>query len=578
MIESHSMEENPIALTTPRNTVELHFPDGRVITGPRGSSLEKFLSILPDEEASTIVGAIVNNALRELTYSVDIDSRVEMIHTDSEDGARIYRRSLTFLLEVAFERIYPGMELRIDHSVSSGGFFCQIAGCPQFGENDLERLRVEMNDLIQRDIPFIRNTVPLQEAIDYFSSQGEDEKVKLIRYRQKDTMVLYSLLGHRDYHHGYMVPSTRYLKVYALSVMGDGFVLNYPRRFAPNEIQPLPDSPKLLNTFRLYGNWLDRLGINNVAALNDSIAAGRIREVILISEALHEQRIAEIAKQISENIERIQVVLISGPSSSGKTTFSKRLSVQLLSQGVSPFPLEMDNYFVDRDKTPRSKNGELDYEALQALNLPLLNQHVAELVKGNEVQLPHYDFKKGKSGAGEKARLQPGQLLILEGIHGLNPELLPGFPSERAYRVYVSALTQLNLDKHNRISTTDTRLMRRIVRDAAERGYSAWQTLQRWDSVRAGEKTHIFPYQENADTMFNSALVYELSALKPVVEPLLRQVPYGTKEYIEAKRLLAFLEWFLPITSDMIPDNSILREFLGGSILKDFQVWHNGKE
>jgi uridine kinase len=572
------MEENPIALTTPRNTVELHFPDGRVITGPRGSSLEKFLSILPDEEASTIVGAIVNNALRELTYSVDIDSRVEMIHTDSEDGARIYRRSLTFLLEVAFERIYPGMELRIDHSVSSGGFFCQIAGCPQFGENDLERLRVEMNDLIQRDIPFIRNTVPLQEAIDYFSSQGEDEKVKLIRYRQKDTMVLYSLLGHRDYHHGYMVPSTRYLKVYALSVMGDGFVLNYPRRFAPNEIQPLPDSPKLLNTFRLYGNWLDRLGINNVAALNDSIAAGRIREVILISEALHEQRIAEIAKQISENIERIQVVLISGPSSSGKTTFSKRLSVQLLSQGVSPFPLEMDNYFVDRDKTPRSKNGELDYEALQALNLPLLNQHVAELVKGNEVQLPHYDFKKGKSGAGEKARLQPGQLLILEGIHGLNPELLPGFPSERAYRVYVSALTQLNLDKHNRISTTDTRLMRRIVRDAAERGYSAWQTLQRWDSVRAGEKTHIFPYQENADTMFNSALVYELSALKPVVEPLLRQVPYGTKEYIEAKRLLAFLEWFLPITSDMIPDNSILREFLGGSILKDFQVWHNGKE
>ncbi len=578
MIESHSMEENPIALTTPRNTVELHFPDGRVITGPRGSSLEKFLSILPDEEASTIVGAIVNNALRELTYSVDIDSRVEMIHTDSEDGARIYRRSLTFLLEVAFERIYPGMELRIDHSVSSGGFFCQVAGCPQFGENDLERLRVEMNDLIQRDIPFIRNTVPLQEAIDYFSSQGEDEKVKLIRYRQKDTMVLYSLLGHRDYHHGYMVPSTRYLKVYALSVMGDGFVLNYPRRFAPNEIQPLPDSPKLLNTFRLYGNWLDRLGINNVAALNDSIAAGRIREVILISEALHEQRIAEIAKQISENIERIQVVLISGPSSSGKTTFSKRLSVQLLSQGVSPFPLEMDNYFVDRDKTPRSKNGELDYEALQALNLPLLNQHVAELVKGNEVQLPHYDFKKGKSGAGEKARLQPGQLLILEGIHGLNPELLPGFPSERAYRVYVSALTQLNLDKHNRISTTDTRLMRRIVRDAAERGYSAWQTLQRWDSVRAGEKTHIFPYQENADTMFNSALVYELSALKPVVEPLLRQVPYGTKEYIEAKRLLAFLEWFLPITSDMIPDNSILREFLGGSILKDFQVWHNGKE
>jgi len=577
MIESQFMEENSFALTSPRKTVELHLSDGRVITGTRGSHLEKFIAILPDDEAATIVGAVVNNALRELTYSVDIDSRVEMVHTDSEDGARIYRRSLTFLLEVAFERIYPGVELRIDHSVSSGGFFCQVAGSPIFGENELERLRVEMNALVERDIPFIRSQVPLQEAVDYFNSQGEVEKVKLIQYRGKDTMVLYSLLGHRDYHHGYMVPSTRYLKVFALSVMGDGFVLNYPRRFAPNEIQPLPDSPKLLNTFRLYGNWLDRLGINNVAALNDSIAAGRIREVILISEALHEQRIAEIAKQISENIEKIQVVLISGPSSSGKTTFSKRLSVQLLSQGVSPFPLEMDNYFVDRDKTPRSKNGELDYEALQALNLPLLNQHVSALVNGSEVQLPHYDFKKGKSGAGEKACLQPDQLLILEGIHGLNPDLLPGFPSDRAYRVYVSALTQLNLDKHNRISTTDTRLMRRIVRDAAERGYSARQTLQRWDSVRAGEKTHIFPFQENADTMFNSALVYELSALKPVVEPLLRQVPYGTKEYIEAKRLLAFLEWFLPITSDMIPDNSILREFLGGSILKDFHVWHNGK-
>jgi uridine kinase len=571
------MEEKQFALTAPRSTVEINLSDGRVISGLRGSSLEKFISILPEEEKSTIVGAIVNNALRELTYPIDIDSRVELIHTDSEDGARIYRRSLTFLLEVAFERLFPGKDLRVDHSVSSGGFFCQVADWPQFGETELELLRREMEALIQRDIPFIRDEVPLQEAIDYFTNLGEVEKVKLIQYRRKDTMVLYSLLSHRDYHHGYMVPSTRYLKVFALSIMGDGFVLNYPRRFAPNEIQPLPESPKLLNTFRLYGNWLDRLGINNVAALNDSIAAGRIREVILISEALHELRIAEIAKQIAENIEKVQVVLISGPSSSGKTTFSKRLSVQLLSQGVSPFPLEMDNYFVDRDKTPKSKNGELDYEALQALNLNLLNQHVAALARGNEVQLPHYDFKKGKSGPGEKARLQPGQLLILEGIHGLNPDLLPGLASEQTFRVYVSALTQLNLDKHNRISTTDTRLLRRIVRDAAERGYSARQTLQRWDSVRAGEKTHIFPFQDNADTMFNSALVYELSALKPVVEPLLRQVPYGTREYIEAKRLLAFLEWFLPITADMIPDNSILREFLGGSILKDFQVWHNGK-
>ncbi|TLM97655.1 nucleoside kinase, partial [bacterium] len=308
---------------------------------------------------------------------------------------------------------------------------------------------------------------------------------------------------------------------------------------------------------------------------NDAIAAGRTREVILVSEALQEQQIAEIAEQVVDHAQQARIVLIAGPSSSGKTTFSKRLTVQLLAQGLSPYPIELDNYFVDRDQTPVDENGHYDFEALAALNTNLLADHLRRLIAREEVQLPHYNFRTGQSEPGDVVRLRKEQLIILEGIHGLNPNLLPSIPQEKTFRIYISCLTQLNLDRHNRISTTDSRLLRRIVRDARERGYSALQTISRWESVRHGEKTHIFPYQENADAMFNSALVYELSALKLLAEPLLRQVPHGTMEQIEAKRLLAFLEWFQPIPEEIIPDNSILREFIGGSILKEFKLWES---
>jgi len=335
----------------------------------------------------------------------------------------------------------------------------------------------------------------------------------------------------------------------------------------------MPDSPKLLATFRQYGDWLERLGIENTGALNDAIQDGRIREIILISEALHEKKIAEVAQRVADHSETARVVLIAGPSSSGKTTFSKRLTVQLLAQGISPFPLEMDNYFVDREQTPRDAKGEFDFERLEALDFQRMADDLHRMLRGEEVQLPRYNFKTGHSEAGEIVHLKPGQLVILEGIHGLNPRLLPGFPADQTFRIYVSCLTQLNLDRHNRISTTDSRLIRRIVRDARERGYSANQTINRWESVRRGEKLHIFPFQEFADEMFNSALVYELAALKKTAEPLLRQVPFGGEAYIEAKRLLAFLEWFLPIDEELIPDNSIVREFIGGSILKEFKLW-----
>jgi len=565
--------ENVIQVA-PRCQVEIHLPDGRVFSGPRGTSVGAFLACLPEGEQVPIVGAVVNGELKELTFPIMMDARVRPINMSDADGARIYRRSLTFLLSAVFEELFPDTILAVDHSVASGGYFCKVSNHAPFTEAEVAALEKRMRDLIAADLNFERQEVPLSEAVKHFEEIGEEQKVRLLQYRQKPYLVLYSLGKYRDYHHGYMVPSTGYLKWFGLQfIPGFGFVLQYPRRHAPMVLQPLPETSKLLETFQQYGRWLERLGIESVGALNAAIEAGRVREIILVSEALHEQKVADIAGEIVEKSKSAKIVLIAGPSSSGKTTFSKRLSVQLLAQGVSPLPIELDNFFVDRELTPLDENGEFDYESLSALNTRLLNEQLQRLIAGEEVHMPHYNFKKGKSEPGEIVRLGKDQVVILEGIHGMNPQLIPDIPVETTFRVYISALTQLNLDNHNRISTTDTRLLRRIVRDAKERGYSAQQTIQRWESVRRGEKRHIFPYQENANELFNSALVYDLSALKSLAEPLLRQVPYGTPEHIEAKRLLAFLDWFLPVNTDLIPDNSILREFIGGSILQDFKVW-----
>lgn len=565
-----------IKLDKPRETVEVHLPDGRVYSGLRGSPVGEFLKHTEEWQSTHIVGAIVNGELRELTYPIKMDANIAPVDMSDPDGARIYRRSLVFLLSAAFEQVFPDDTLTVDHSVSSGGYYCQVAGQKSLTKEELEALEARMKEMVAQDLPFERDLVPLDEAIEFFRSHGKDDKVQLLKYRQKDNLVLYTLGSFRDYHHGYMVPSTGYLKWFDLTPMGEGFILHYPRRHAPTELLPLPEYSKLLKTFQQYGGWLYRLGIDSVGALNDSIQQDRIREVILVSEALHEQKITEIARQIVERSKEARVVLISGPSSSGKTTFAKRLSVQLLAYGVSPFALEMDNYFVDRELTPRDETGQLDFEALGALDIARLQKDLMDLIEGKEVQLPRFNFLEGRSEPGDVVRLVSDQIIILEGIHGLNPRLLPAFDPAKTFRVYVSCLTQLNLDKHNRISTTDTRLIRRIVRDARERGYSATQTIQRWESVRRGEKRNIFPYQEHADELFNSALVYELSALKPLAEPLLRQVPHGRPEHIEAKRLLAFLEWFLPLDTNLIPDNSILREFINGSILKEFRLWGNG--
>jgi uridine kinase len=564
--------EDEVRFAEPRLSVQIHLPDGRVIEGPRGAQLATLLAPIENPDAPT-VGAILNSELRELTYPVELDGRARPVTMGEADGMRIYRRSLTFLLASAFEELLPGAQLMVDHSVSSGGYYCEVKGRPPLRADELARLEARMRALVEADVPFAKSQTPIEEAVAYFQGKGQGDKARLLAHRRKPHLVLYEMNGLRDYHHGYMVPSTGYLKWFALAETNSGFTLRFPRRHTPTALQAPPDYPKLLATFNEYGDWLETLGISSVGALNDAVAGGRAAQVVLVSEALHERRIAEIAALVAARRDVARLVLISGPSASGKTTFSRRLSIQLLARGISPVPVELDNFFVDRVETPKDETGQYDYEALDALDRRRLNHDLRELIAGKRVRLPHYDFKTGLQEEGEEAALAPGQILILEGIHGLNPDLVPEVSPENTFRIYVSALTQLNLDSYNRVSTTDTRLVRRIVRDAAQRGYSAAETIRRWESVRRGEKRYIFPFQENADVMFNSALVYEGSALAPLAEPLLRQVPFGTEEHVEAKRLLSFLEWFEPLDPELIPDNSILREFLGGAILQKFVPW-----
>ncbi len=557
----------------PRETVQITLPDGRVFEGPPGTRLETFIQAAYPDAEIPIVAAIVDGRLRELTYVPEKDAVVQPVDLTSADGMRIYRRSLLLLLLAAFEDLFPNARLVVEHSLTFGGYYCEVENHPPLSKVDLERLEAHMRDLVAADIPIVEQEVPVDEAIRIFEARGADDKVRLFRFRQKDYVTLYWLDDTVDYLHGYMVPSTRYLRIFGLAPYPPGFVLRFPRRFQPLTLQPVTHLPRLVSVFRKHSRWMELLHVTDVGALNEAIASGRLQDLVLIAEALHEQDIATIAREIARR-KNVRLVLVAGPSSSGKTTFSKRLAIQLLASGLRPFALSMDDYFVNREDTPRDEHGNYDFDSPRALDIDLLNTHLHALLRGEEVQLPRFNFITGRREPGPTVRLYPDQIIIMEGIHGLNPLIAESVPREQSYRVYVSALTVLNLDRHNRISTTDTRLIRRIVRDARERGRNAEGTINMWESVRRAEKRYIFPYQEHADVMFNSALVYEMAILRPLAEPLLLQVEPDTPAYVEARRLISFLRWFLPVDDDgrVVPDNSILREFIGGSIFERFNI------
>lgn len=568
-----------IKVASPRATIQITLPDNLTLEGPVGTTIEDFLAAAEKHQTqpygSPIMGGIVDGRLRELTYPLRRDSFLRPVLLSSSDGARIYRRSLVMLLTTSIMELWPGARVTVSYAVPDGGFFCQLRNRQPFDANELVTLEQHMRGIVAANEPITRRSVTLEEAISHFAQMGEHDKVRLLEQRDREELTLYNLRGRDDYYFGYMVPTAGYLRYFRLSLANDGFILQFPRRDNPTTLGKITAYQQLTRIFHEADDWLKKTGIEDIGQLNQINRDKRLHELILIAEALHEQRIADIARSIRQQHDaaNIRIVLIAGPSSSGKTTFSKRLAIQLLAYGLRPFTLELDNYFVDRDQTPRDAQGNYDFETLQALNLPLFNQHLIHLIKGEEVTLPRFDFISGTSQPGKTVRISHNQIIIIEGIHGLNPDLVPDIPADLIYRVYVSALTQLNIDAHNRIPTTDVRLLRRIVRDARHRGWTATNTLERWESVQRGERNYIFPYQENADSMFNSALVYELAALRPLVEPLLLQVKYGTQPHIEANRLLSFLNWVYPLTPDQeafIPDTSILREFIGGSNLRDY--------
>lgn len=572
------MDQTPdVYLTQLRPTVQARFPDGRVFEGPRGTPIEQFILAADLPKQERVVASLMNGHLRELCFPLQEDADLIPVTTATNDGARIYRRSLSFLMIVAAAEVLPNQVITILHSMPFGGYYCERDDGRRLTDEELRALHQRMRELVEADLPIENIRMPLEEALAFFKQQGDQEKADLFARRRKAYLTLYELNGVRDYFHGFMVPHTRYLDLFDLCHYNSGFILQFPRRSWPHVLQPFEDEPTLAQLFQTYKDWLTIMGVGNVTALNDAIANGRSREVILVAEALHERQLASIARTIANRRPAARLVTISGPTSAGKTTFAKRLALQVMAQGIYPVIISLDDYFVNRQDTPRDANGNYDFESLEAVDVALFQEHMRRLMAGEEVVLPRYNFKTGLREEGSPLQIGKDHAIVVEGIHGLNPRLTANLPASATFRIFISAFTQLNLDKHNRVPTTDTRLLRRIVRDASHRGYSAAQTIARWSSVRRGEKNHIFPYQNTADIFFNSALVYELSALKLLAEPLLLQVESGTTERLESNRLLAFLQWFEPMSPadlQFVASDSLLREFIGGSILETFLPSH----
>ena len=510
------------------------------------------------------VSARVNNKVEGMHYRVYNSKDVEFLDMTTASGSRAYTRTLFFVLCKAVQDIYPATDVVIDIPVSNGFYVDIRLGRPVVDE-DVNIIRCRMQEIIDARMPIRRFTVPTEDAITLFQEKGDVEKVKLLKTSGSIYTTYYKIGEYVDFYYGTLLTNTSGLYLFGLEKYYDGMLLRIPSLKNPDVLGEMTKQDKMFDIFKEHHRWQDILGIRTVGDFNQAIDAGHATDIINISEALQEKKIANIAEDIA-NRQGVKLVLLAGPSSSGKTTSCKRLSIQLAVNGLKPLQISLDDYFVDRDKTPKDDNGEYDFESIYALNLDLLNEQFNALFRGEEVEVPKYDFPSGKSvKSGKKLKMEPNNVLVVEGIHALNPELTAHIPQEQIYRVYASALTTILLDNHNYIPTTDNRLLRRIIRDYKYRGVSAQETIHRWPSVRAGENKWIFPYQENADAMFNTAMLYELSVIKMQAEPLLQQVPENCEEHAEAYRLLKFLKYFKGIPYNNLPPTSLLREFLGGS-------------
>lgn len=514
------------------------------------------------------VSAKVNNKVESLDFRVYYNKDIEFLDITSSSGMRTYVRSLFFILVKAVEELYPQGSISLEHPISKG-YFCKLHIDRTIGLDDVQRIKQKMQEIIAADIPYTRTESHTEEVVRLFEKRGMMDKARLLDTYGQLYSYYYQLGDTVDCYYSSLVPSTGYIRLFDIVKYYDGLLLRIPSRENPTKLEEVVKQEKMLEVFQEYHRWNQILGISTVGDLNVACNEGHATDLINVSEALQEKKIAQIADEITHRAQdgkRVKLVLISGPSSSGKTTFSKRLSIQLMTNGLKPYPISLDDYFVNRNDTPLDENGKHDFESLYAVDLPFFEEQLSTLLNGGEVELPRYNFTTGKREmSGKKLRIDEHMILIIEGIHALNPALTPHIPNENKYKVYVSALTTILLDNHNYIPTTDNRLLRRIIRDYKYRNYSAEETIARWPSVREGEEKWIFPYQENADAMFNSALLFELAVLKDYVEPVLRKVPNRCPEYSEAHRLLRFLNYFVSVQDKELPPTSLLREFLGGS-------------
>lgn len=537
--------------------------NGEKISAPMGVSLEELLLLFRIENPKSILAALVNNKPMPLKSQIFANKTVEFIDYSSNIGRDIYVRSVAFMLNKVLQDLFENTEFRIEHSVPSG-YYCTIkSNGKNISSEELEKLLAEARKMIQQDLTFEMLYHPKQEVIEEFRKIGNNAVADLLGYSKFYYAHYYKLGDTIDYYHSLLAPSTSYLKLFDVSPIFNGFLLRVPKQADTSTLEDTVPMDKIFEIFQEYIDWNKIVGLEDLPELN-AINKEQRAALIKVTEALHEKKISKIAERIAEN-PKVKIILVSGPSSSGKTTFSKRLSVQLAACKLRPIALSLDNYYLTHDKTPLDEFGELDFESLYALDLPLFNEQLQAMLRGEEVQTPKFNFETEKRELGPKIRLNENDVLVIEGIHGLNPELTASIPDEKKFKVYVSALTTLSLGPRNWLSTSDTRLLRRCIRDHKYRNYPAEKTIMRWPSVRRGESKWIFPYQENADEMFNSSLLYEISSIKKQAEPILTEVPQDSDAYPTAKRLLNLLQFFTPIPYNEVPNTSLLREFLGGS-------------